>query len=130
MKERVRRELELVELQFGELELDPNLDWFIVKHLPLPDGWNKTSTQVLILLPGGYPTTPPDNFCTDCGLRLSDGKEPANASSQQQVAGQAWLQFSYHVEAAEWKPDPDVPENGHNLVTFLSGVTRRLSEVN
>lgn len=129
MKDRVRRELELVERMFGELELGPNFDWFIVKRVSLGPGWSKTGTQLLVLLPGGYPTAPPDNFYADGDLRLANGSAPTNASPDQQVGGRVWLLFSYHVDSGDWQPDP-VPENGHNLLTFLQSVIRRLAEAN
>src|SRR6266571_5933046 len=111
MKERVQRELELVERELGELELGPSLDWFVVKRLPLGAGWNKAATQVLVLLPGGYPTTPPDNFYADPDLRLAGGAVPGNVSPDQQAVGRTWLLFSYHVESGDWQPDP-VPKDG------------------
>ena len=127
MKERLQGELELVERELGELELGPNLDWFVVKRLPLGAGWNKATTQVLVLLPGGYPTTPPDNFYADADLRLAGGAVPGNTSQDQQAVGRTWLLFSYHVESGDWQPDP-APKHGHNLLTFLEGVIRRLRE--
>lgn len=129
MKERVRRELELVERRFGEIEVDPNLDWFVVRSVPLGQGWSKAATAVLVLLPGGYPSTPPDNFYTDADLKLATGSCPGSTSPNQTAAGRTCLQFSYHVEASDWHPDPQ-PEHGHNLLTFLEGVTRRLDEAN
>jgi hypothetical protein len=129
MRERLHRELELVARKFGELEIGPNLDWFIVKRLPLGVGWSKNATQVVVTLPGGYPTTPPDNFHADPDLRLASGAAPGNTSPAQQAVGRTWLLFSYHVESGDWQPDP-VPENGHNLLTFLEGIARRLREAN
>lgn len=129
MQDRIRRELELVRQRFGELVVDPNLDWFVVCSMPLSGAWAKSSSRVLVLFPGGYPTTPPDNFYTDPDLRLATGALPGNVSENQQVAGATWLQFSYHVESADWRPEQD-PADGHNLVTFLEGVRRRLEEPN
>ncbi len=127
MRERIQRELELVKRKFGELEAGPNNDWFVVKRFPLGPGWNKPVTHVLVLLPGGYPTTAPDNFYTDSDLRLAGGAVPGSATAGQQAAGLTWLLFSYHVESGDWRPDP-TPDDGHNLLTFLEGVARRLRE--
>jgi len=124
MSERIKRELALVAVIYGELEIDPSLRWFIVKRWPLVPGWNKEHTRVLVLIPSGYAVTPPDNFSTDADLKLKGGGQPGNASPAQPIDGQQWLQFSYHMEASDWQP-----ENGHNLLTFLGGVERRLREV-
>lgn len=129
MRERIKRELELVGRRFGGLEIGPTGDWFIVKSLPLGTGWSKCESRVLVLLPGGYPTTPPDNFYTDSELRLANGGVPGNASSEQQAAGSTWMLFSYHIEISDWLPAPE-PEDGHNLLTFLEGVLKRLREAN
>ncbi len=124
MTDRIKRELVLIAIAFGELEEDPNLQWFIIKRWPLLQGWNKQYTRVLVMIPPGYALTPPDNFCVDADLTLKGGGQPGSASIVQ-VIGQQWLQFSYHIEGSDWQPD-----KGHNLLTFLVGVTKRLNEVN
>lgn len=127
MTPRLARELELVERRFGELEVGPHGDWLVVKRFPLPEGWSKATTEVLVLVPAAYPTTPPDNFWTDADLRVGNGSMPSATSPNQGQVGRSWLQFSYHVETAEWRPT-DSPETGHGLVTFLEGVRQRFTE--
>lgn len=123
MSERIKRELALVAVVYGELEVDPDYRWFFIKQWSLVPGWNKESTRVLVLIPSGYAVTPPDNFFTDSDLTVKGGAQPGNTSAAP-INGQQWLQFSYHMEASDWQP-----ENGHNLLTFLDGVDRRLREV-
>lgn len=123
MSERINRELALVAAAYGELEIDTDFRWFIIKRWSLVSGWNKECTRVLILIPSGYAITPPDNFYTEPDLAVKDGGQPGSTSAAQPINGQQWLQFSFHVEASDWQP-----ENGHNLLTFLAGVDRRLSE--
>ncbi len=130
MLERLQREFELVQTEYGDVEIGPNLDWVLIKEWLLPTGWNKTATQVLVLIPPGYPITPPDNFYTDNELRLASGGQPGNSSPNIPHLGKSWLQFSYHVEPEDWKPHADLLK-GHNLFTFLKvGIMRRLSETN
>lgn len=124
MSERIKRELALVAAAYGELEIDPELRWFIVKRWPLVPGWNNGHTRVLVLIPPGYAVTPPDNFHTEPDLAVKGGGQPGSTSAAQPINGKQWLQFSYHIEASDWQP-----ENGHNLLTFLGGVDRRLREV-
>ena len=125
MRERRQQELSIIAPEFGELEISAALDWFIVNRLALTSGWSMEVTPVLILIPSGYPTTPPDNFYTDPNLRLKNGQQPGSTSGAVQL-GKQWLQFSYHVE--DWQPHGDF-HRGHNLLSFLYGVRRRLSEV-
>ncbi len=129
MDDRRKREIDLIARQFGEIEVGPGLDWVLIRRRPLVPGWNKGETTVLVLIPPGYPVTPPDNFYADPDLRLANGQLPGNASPNQTVLGRPWLQFSYHVEGGDWRPHADVLQ-GHNLMTFLAGVVLRLAEVN
>lgn len=126
--QRIREELALLEKRYGLLEHDDNLTWFVVPRFPLLAGWNATETRVMVLLPPGYPTTPPDNFYTDSELRLANGGSPGNTSNATPVGGDAWLMFSFHVlDDQQWKPHEDVTR-GHNLLDYLDGVAGRLAE--
>ncbi len=129
MNDRRMQELELITAHYGKVEVGPNLDWVLIKRLPLVPGWNKGETSVLVLVPAGYPVTPPDNFYVDNDLRLAGGQIPGNTTPNQAVLGRAWMQFSYHVEGSDWRPHADMLQ-GHNLMTFLAGVLWRLAEAN
>ena len=117
----------MVEAAYGTLEIGPDLTWFIVPHWTLPAGWSKGQTNLLVLMPPGYSVTPPDNFYVDPDLRVASGSIPGSTSTESQ-AGRQWLRFSYHAEGGDWSPHAE-PERGHNLLTFLQGVTTRLSEI-
>lgn len=128
MDKRRKEEIELIQKNHGHLETGPSFEWVLIKNWQLPPGWNKPETNVLVFVPPGYPVTPPDNFFADNDLRLSSGRQPGNTTPNQSHQGSQWLQFSYHVEKADWKPHADILQ-GHNLLTFLTGVSKRLSEV-
>lgn len=121
------KELKLVEEVRGPLDIAPDLSSFTIIRWPLPPGWNKSETALLVLIPPGYPVTPPDNFFVDPDLRLGNGVMPGNANLETQT-GRQWLRFSYHVESGDWQPHSD-PAKGHNLLTFLQGVAERLAEL-
>lgn len=125
--QRRREELELLCQRYGELQHGENLDWVLFQHFPMPLGWNRGETKLLVLIPAGYPTTPPDNFFVPNGLRTTSGAMPGNYTENQSVLGGSWAQFSLH--AKEWSPSPD-PNVGDNLLTFVIGVERRLRELN
>jgi len=128
MNARRKQEFNLIKKQHGAVEFDDSLSWLILKKWPLSKGWNKPSTEVLLLVPPGYPATPPDNFYADSDLRLANGGQPGNTTPNHQHQNKPWLQFSYHVEKADWQPHAEILQ-GHNLSTFLEGVTLRLGEV-
>ncbi len=125
--ERRMREVELLRQQYSLVEHGPNLDWLMFKHFPLPPGWDRGSTDILVLIPPGYPETPPDNFYVPNGLRLQSGAVPGNFAEGQEVLGASWAQFSYHAKT--WIPTPDL-WNGDMLVTFMAAIERRLREAN
>ena len=125
--ERRKTEFALLRQRYGDLEHGENLDWLIFKDFPLPAGWNKDTTELLVVIPAGYPTTAPDNFFVRNELRISDGSMPGNYSENQSVLGSSWAQFSFH--AKEWNPSPDL-DDGDSLLTFMLAVERRLRERN
>jgi hypothetical protein len=123
--ERRQQELELLRSRNGRAEHGPNLDWILFPDYTLPPGWNRDRTELLILIPAGYPATPPDNFYVREGLRLADGRLPNNYSEGQTVLGGRWSQFSFHAQS--WHPTSDA-HDGDNLLTFSLAVDSRLRE--
>lgn len=128
--ERRSFEIDLLRKRYGEVEHGDNVDWILFKGFRLPPGWNRENTELLMIIPPGYPVTPPDNFYVRNGLRIiADGAErvPSNYSENQTVLGGSWAQFSFHAQV--WNPAPDSLE-GDNLLTFTLAVERRLEELN
>jgi hypothetical protein len=127
--ERRLQEIELLRKKYGPLEQGANLDWMLFKEFQLPQGWNRATTQLLVLIPQGYPMIPPDNFYVPVGFRLASGAMPSNYSEPVSYLSQQWGQFSFHVQKEDWRPTADILE-GDNLLTFMLGVERRLGEAN
>lgn len=129
MDERRLKEFALLERHYGEIERGQNVDWIIIKALKLPHGWSRETTRLLIILPPGYPLTPPDNFYVEPGLTLSSGGPLNNYSEGSSQLSQNWGQFSHHVEPSTWQPAADVV-SGDNLLTFMLSVEKRFKELN
>lgn len=129
MRARLQREFELVAQRYGELELTEDVTWVVIKSLTLPAGWSAAVTRLLLMIPAGYPATPPDNFAIEAKIRLANGGEPGNLAGRISHAGREWLQFSWHVVdgVAGWAPHAEI-ERGDNLLTFVLGVESRLAE--
>lgn len=125
--ERRRQEIELLRRKYGEVEHGLNLDWVLFKQFPLPSGWDRQATDLLVIIPPGYPTTPPDNFYVRNGLRLAHGGPPGNYSENQSVLGGSWAQFSFHAQG--WNPACERGV-GDDLLTFMLAVEHRLQELN
>lgn len=60
--ERIQAELGLVHARHGAVETDATLSWMMLPAWPLPSGWNRSATPLIVPLPAAYPSTPPDNF--------------------------------------------------------------------
>jgi hypothetical protein len=123
--ERRSREFGLLERRYGSVQYGNALDWLMIRQFPLPPGWNRPVTELLILIPPGYPLCPPDNFFVREGLRTVSGALPNGYFEGQAVLGPGWGQFSFHVQ--EWRPGTGETA-GDNILTFLLGVEQRLRE--
>jgi hypothetical protein len=121
-------EITLLKKKYGELEFGEYIDWILFKNIKIPGGWNMNQIDLLIVVPAGYPVTPPDNFYVPVGFRLSSGNTPANYSEPVQYLSKNWGQFSYHLEG-NWCPKNDIT-SGDNLQSFMLRVFDRLGELN
>ena len=89
------------------------------------EGWNRSTTNLLFLLPPGYPSGAPDCFWVEPkGFRLENGGTPINSNDANPIPGDVnpertttW--FSWHVES--WNPNRDT------LVTYFNVILSRLS---
>jgi len=129
MHERRLKEIDLLRERYGSLQHGEDLEWIVFEGFGLLDCWNRQKTRLLVLVPPGYPVTPPDNFYVEEGLRTASGNMPANYTENQTHLGQQWGQFSFHAEKGHWRPSADVLD-GDNLITFMIQVERRLEEAN
>ena len=128
MEERMMKEIELLRARYPNLQHGENYDWVMVPDFPLPGGWNREQTKLLILIPLTYPHAAPDNFYVESGLRLSNGNTPSNYSEGAGVPiGGAWGCFSWHPEI--WRPSPSI-KDGDNLLSFIRSINIRLREHN
>ena len=92
----------------------------VLEKIPLPPGWNRSETTILIRVPRAYPQAQLDLFFAEAALRLSSGAMPTNASLTN-LAGKDWLQFSWHPRS--WRPGVDT------LTRYLGFVKGRFKEV-
>ena len=119
----LEQELELIGSVFSEAQHLGGGVVYIPKH-PLPEGvYNRPFTGAFVVVPplGGRP----DNFWVDPGLTLADGSLPGNFTAQSSIAGRPAGFFSWHLK--NWCPG-GVAGQGDNMLSFLTGVKRRLWE--
>lgn len=94
----------------------------IVPDVPLPKGWNRTSTTVRFVVPAGYPFANPDCFFVDPSVRLEGERMPQNSAMQALGELGEMLWFSWHLNGA-WRPNKDT------LTTWMAVIAHRFEQL-
>lgn len=75
----------------------------VILDFPLPPGYQRAFTDLLVLLPGGFPEAAPDMWWCDPWVRLVNGADPVNANNAQPIGVRSWQRFSRHFTAVPWR---------------------------
>jgi hypothetical protein len=76
----------------------------VIFNFPLPTGYESNETDLLILLPGGFPDAAPDMWWCDPRVRLANGTDPVSTNIGEQIGKRSWQRFSRHFTAVRWQP--------------------------
>ena len=90
----------------------------VLCRFALPDGFEESEANLMLLIPSGYPGVPVDMFYFDPPIRRRDGAA-MEALADETHFGVTWQRWSRHYR---WIPGED------NLVTHLEYVKNQLSE--
>ncbi len=93
----------------------------VIEKYPVPLGWNKSETTLLLVTDIGYPNSRIDMFWTDLDFKLSGERIPQAGDAVQPFLGKQWRRFSWHVQ--KWNPAVD------NIITYLGTVDARLRQL-
>ena len=104
-----------------EREPSGNRIFIIIQKYPLPPGWNKNETRLLLISDVSYPNSKLDMFWVDVDLKLGGGRVPQAGGAVETYIGQQWQRFSWHVQ--KWNPVRD------NVVTYLDTIDARLRQL-
>ena len=101
-----RRYLEERGLPFEEMGDSAQMG-IVLSDFSLPPGlFDTENADILIVLPSGYPDTPPDMFFSIPWLKLkSSGNYPRAANVSFDFGGKNWQRWSRHNN--EWRPGTD-----------------------
>lgn len=124
---RIRQELALAAVRYSNsrrADLDQiGGTWVCLFDFPLPAGYNYATTDILIMLPSGYPETPPDWFYLDTELRKENGAVPhffdrddPRYHPDKRPSRQGWAGGCIHI-ADGWRPTNSITA-GHSLLTI------------
>jgi hypothetical protein len=102
---RDREYLKSRSLDFEEI-VDGAKRGVVFPGFPLPTQFDTNQTDLLIILPSGYPDTPPDMFFLDPWIKLRQGNRfPKAANQPYAFDGRSWQRWSRHNR--EWRPGVD-----------------------
>jgi hypothetical protein len=125
--QRVYREAVLMARQFGTVEYDDEDGrWVHIPRFPLPEGWDRATTALMLVLPSGYPHVPPNGFYIDRFLRTQRGRRIDHYFEERggynPYADKGWGWFCIHLRQRAWRPTGNVV-GGDNLLklTLLIG---------
>ncbi len=131
--QRVYQEALLLAQQFGVVDYDDEDGrWVYILHFPLPAGWDRQTTGLLLVLPGDYPHVPPDGFYIDRFLRTRSGQRVDHYFEERErynpYADKGWGWFCIHLHRGAWRPTSDVL-HGDNLLKLAALIRAILTEV-
>jgi len=122
--QRLNEDLEAARAHYGAIDcFDEGARMVLVfKNQRVADHWNRSSTDILVQVPQGYPMGALDMFWVPPGMRLKDGRMPSNAESIETFLGQQWQRFSWHYpQTCIWNPGTD------GVLSHMRFVRRRLA---
>ena len=94
--------------QFEE-KIDANRNGLIIRNWLLPVGkFNLQTSDLLILMPNGYPEVRPDMWYFNPAILLAPSNRPARQTQVNiNFEGKAWQRWSRHYPANEWRSGID-----------------------
>ena len=99
---------------------EANMTCIVLRDFPLPAGFDREKSDLLIRLSAGYPDIAPDMWWFDPPVRRADGKPIPATEVIEHHLGRSWQRWSRHFSAGQWRSGVD------GLESFLALVRREL----
>ena len=93
----------------------------VVRDFPMPAGLEPATSDLLLLLPPGFPDAGPDMFWLDPPVQVAGGSAVPGTDGRGTYVGRVWQRWSRHIGNA-WRPGID------QLATYLAYVRRCLDQ--
>jgi len=125
--DRIDEDILLLRSKYPDLEVKDN--WIFIPNYPLPDGWNRSQSDVVIEIKETYPVAPPYGIYVPSSLRFQDAlprKFREKAEIQPPFEGE-WGIFSWQGDDAEWRASSNI-EQGANLLRWAQSFAVRFAE--
>lgn len=82
----------------------------------LPPGYDRSSVDLLVRLPPGFPDVPPDMWWVAPALQLANGQAVEATQLTEVYLGRSWQRWSRHFSPGQWRAGTD------SLESFLARV--------
>lgn len=99
---------------------DGNMTCIVFPAYPLPPGFDRSHSDLLIRLSPGYPDVPPDMWWFDPPIRRADGQGIPATEVIEHYLGRGWQRWSRHLQTGQWRSGVDC------LETYLALLRREL----
>jgi Prokaryotic E2 family E len=90
-----------------EMMVESGATTIVFPGWPLPVGFDRLFSDLLLRLQAGYPDIPPDMWWFDPGIRLADGRPIPATDVVETHLGRAWQRWSRHLQPSQWESGSD-----------------------
>ena len=79
----------------------------VLRGWSLPSGFNRSSSDLLVRLPGGYPDVAPDMWWFSPPVHTESGTSLPNTETTEHHLGCNWQRWSRHLQPGQWQSGVD-----------------------
>lgn len=99
---------------------EANMTCVVLSQYPLPSGFDRANSDLLLRLSPGYPDIPPDMWWFEPPVRRADGRPIPATEVTESHLGRQWQRWSRHFLPGQWRSGIDC------LETFLALIRKEL----
>jgi hypothetical protein len=99
---------------------EANMTCIVIPAYPLPEGFDRPHSDLLLRLNAGYPDVPPDMWWFDPPVRRADGQAIPATEVIEHHLGRSWQRWSRHFKPGQWESGID------SLESFMALLRREL----
>ena len=90
-----------------EVVSDAGMICVVMPQWPLPSGFDRPASDLLVRLKPGYPDVQPDMWWFSPPVHLADGRELPNTNVLETHLGRTWQRWSRHFNSGQWQSGID-----------------------
>lgn len=90
---------------------DGGMTCVLFSGYPLPQGYDRPTSDLLLRLSPGYPDVAPDMWWFDPPVNRADGEAIPQTNVIEPYLGRTWQRWSRHLDASHWRAGIDGIEN-------------------